>query len=136
MARHGNDGSVTDSGLQQETRCQVSGVRCQETILRPDIEEVSLCNFSSQREYTTQATHSSLSFELATAGNGWEGVGDFGEGGQFCHVWAEQFGGETPAPVPVWAAGVFMRASLPRPSASCSGTTQRLARIGGANHAN
>jgi len=51
--------------------------------------------FSSQREYTTQATHSSLSFELATAGNGWEGGRRFRRGGQFPgHVWAEQFGGK------------------------------------------
>jgi len=39
--------------------------------------------FSSQREYTTQATHSSLSFELATAGKDGKAVGDFGEAASF-----------------------------------------------------
>jgi len=72
--------------------------------------------------------HSSLSFELACWQRMGKAVGDFGEGGQFPgHVWAEQFGGETPAPVPVWAAGGVHARIAARPSASCSGTTQRLA---------
>src|SRR3982074_862241 len=118
----GSTGSVTAS---YSRRNRVSGVRSQEYPgLGPDIRDQVL-NRLRRREYTTQAAHSSLS----AAGNG---CGSRSETSASVASFVASSGRSDSAPkrqrqFPCPWLGTFTRASLPSPSTSCIGTTQRLA---------
>src|SRR5208283_2868233 len=88
-----------------------------------------LINLLRQREYTTQATHSSPSFALVVAGNGCGRRSDTAASvaSLSANSGRSNSAAKRQRQFPSWRLGTFMRASLPSPSTSCNGTIERLA---------